>query len=109
MALSILAGCGTVRSWYQKESSGPHSVTIQWKASTSPVAGYNVYREARPKGPVKLNAKPVPDTQYVDQYVETGVTYTYYITSVNSKGLESRPSELVSVTVPTTSTPPAQQ
>ena len=98
-----------MRSWYQEETSGPHSVTIQWKASTSPIAGYNVYREAPPKGPVRLTAKPIPDSQFVDRYVQAGVTYTYYVTSVDAKGLESRPSELISVTIPTTSAPAAKQ
>jgi fibronectin type 3 domain-containing protein len=111
VALSVSAGCGKLRSWYtpaQKETDNPHSVTITWTASKSPVAGYNVYRLSTSSGPVKLTNGIVLGIQYTDRTVEAGHTYSYYVTSVDSKGMESNPSGNITVTVPTTVTPPAK-
>ena len=79
----------------------PHTVTLTWNASTSKVAGYNVYRSYPPGAPfVKLTPQPVAGDQYVDTAAESGNTYTYYVTAVNSKGAESPPSTPVFATVP---------
>jgi hypothetical protein len=108
--LSFLAGCGKVRSWYApKESDNPHSVTIDWTASTSSVAGYNVYRSSPPGAPVKLTFGIVSGTKYVDRTVEGGLTYSYFVTAVDSNGRESKPSASITVEVPTTVTPPDKQ
>jgi fibronectin type 3 domain-containing protein len=110
VALSLLPGCGKLRSWYtQKGADNPHSVTITWNASKSQVAGYNVYRESQPGGPVKLTTSIVSDTQFTDKTVEAGQTYSYYVTSVDFKGLEGTPSAKIMVTIPKTVTPPAKQ
>ncbi len=109
-ALSLLAGFGNLRSLHaQKESDNPHSVTIDWSASNPPVAGYNVYRVSPPGAPVKLTIKIVSGTQYIDRTVEAGHTYSYTVTAVDFKGIESRPSAKITVTVPSTVTPPAKQ
>jgi fibronectin type 3 domain-containing protein len=84
----------------QEEPDEPHSVTITWVAGKTPVAGYNVYREFQYGGPVKLTAQIIPGTQYTDTTVKRGRTYSYYVTSVDSKGTESVPSERITVTVP---------
>lgn len=84
------------------KASNPHSATITWTASTSPVVGYNVYRSTPQNRVVKLTRKPINATEYTDKTVEAGETYIYSVTSVDSKGVESRPSEGVSVTVPVT-------
>ena len=47
-----------------------------------------------------LNSSPDPQTTYVDSTVQTGVTYDYVITSVDSSGLESAPSNEVTATIP---------
>jgi fibronectin type 3 domain-containing protein len=86
-----------------------HSVTISWTASTSPVAGYYVYRVYGLRGPDRLTNAIVPRTQYTDGTVGAGQTYSYYVTSVDSKGIESKPSEKITVTIPTKVTPPARQ
>jgi len=66
------------------------------------VAGYYVYRTNPPgKNYIKLNSEPLPATQYTDTTVEAGHTYTYYITAVDSKKMESPASKVVSATVPT--------
>ena len=110
VAFSLLTGCGKQRSQAaQKEANNPHSATISWTPSVSAVAGYNVYRELPPNGPVKLTPGIVSGTQYTDKTVEGGRTYFYYVTSVDSKGVESAPSGKITVTIPTTVTPPAKQ
>jgi fibronectin type 3 domain-containing protein len=112
VALTALAGCGKLRSWFtptQKDSDNPHSVTIGWTAGSSPVAGYNVYRASPPSGPVKLTVRIVSGTQYTDRTVEAGHMYSYSVTSVDFKGIESISSSNITVTVPTTVTPPAKQ
>jgi Fibronectin type III domain len=79
---------------------GPkHSVNLSWKASTSPVVGYNVYRRGT-SGQIKLNSEPVTGTTYVDSTVQSGQTYFYAIKAVNAKGTESTTSNEVRADVP---------
>jgi fibronectin type 3 domain-containing protein len=108
--LAILPGCGKFHSLYaQKEPDNPHSATITWTASTSSVAGYNVYRESQSGPATQLTNGLVPGTQYTDKTVEAGHTYSYFVKSVDSKGVESGPSEKITVTIPTTATPPTNK
>jgi fibronectin type 3 domain-containing protein len=100
--LSFFTGCAKVRGLFSPSApENPHFVTISWIASKSPVAGYYVYREWQYSGPVRLTPKIVEGTQYVDGTVQAGRTYSYYVTSVDSKGLESKPSEKIWATMPT--------
>lgn len=81
-------------------SPGPqHSVHLSWKASTSAVAGYNVYRRGT-SGTTKINSKPVTGTSYIDSSVEPGQTYYYVAKAVSSTGTESAPSNEVQAMVP---------
>jgi len=78
-----------------------HSVTLGWIASTSPVAGYNVYRSTISGGPyAKLNSSAVNSTSYTDSTVQSGQTYFYSATSVDSSGNESPFSTEVTATIP---------
>ena len=102
MALAIvllLVGCGK-HSAGQEVSHKPHSVTLSWVASTSKVVGYNVYRSYSGTPFLKLTPRPVSTNQYIDATAEGGKTYTYYVTSVDSKGAESQPSAQQVVAVP---------
>ena len=108
-ALSLLAGCGRLRRWYaraQKESNGRHSVMITWAPSQSEVAGYYVYRFSSPDDLARVSSGIVSATQYTDKTVEGGKTYTYYVKSVDLKGIESPPSEKITVKVPRRWFPP---
>lgn len=79
----------------------PHSVALTWTASTSVVSGYNVYSSTVTGGPyTKLNSTPVASTGYTDSTVQSGLTYFYVVTSVDSNGVESAFSAEVSATVP---------
>jgi hypothetical protein len=78
-----------------------HSASLSWVASTSPVTGYNCYSSTVPGGPyVKLNTLPIAATSYTDLTVQTGKTYYYVVTSVNSNNVESAFSTQVSATIP---------
>ena len=91
-----LAGSGTGVATVQ------HSVSLSWQASTSSVAGYNVYRGAQSGGPYQtVNSALVPATDYTDNSVAAGQTYYYVLTSVDSEGLESVQSNQVKAVVPT--------
>ena len=112
VALLLVAGCGKKlggETQRPPEPVNPHSVTISWVASPSQVAGYNVYRSSGSGSPVRLTNGIVTGTQYTDRTVAAGQTYTYYVTSVDLKGIESKPSGKITATVPTTVTPPAKQ
>ena len=110
MSLLLLAGCGKLHNLYaQMGSDKPHSVTIRWTASVSRVAGYNVYRTSPSTGRIKVTSNIIHDTQFIDKTVGAGRTYSYSVTSVDFKGVESVPSGIVTVTIPAQGAPPAQQ
>jgi hypothetical protein len=78
-----------------------HSVSLSWSATTSPVAGYNIYRGVQSGGPyAKLTASPAPGTNYSDNAVQAGATYYYVATAVNSSSQESGYSNQTVATVP---------
>ena len=78
-----------------------HSASLSWIASTSTVIGYNCYSSAVSGGPyVKLNALPIATTSYTDLTVQSGTTYYYVVTSVDSNNVESAFSSQVSATIP---------
>ncbi len=108
-ALSLLAGGTPLTNVFaQNGSDKPHSVTITWNASSSPVAGYNVYRALPPATPVKLTKKVVAGTRYIDKAVRAGQTYSYSVTAVDIKGVESAPSGIITVTIPSDGASPAK-
>jgi hypothetical protein len=78
-----------------------HSVALSWTASTSTVAGYNVYRGGVSGGPyTKQDSSLVAPTSYTDTAVQTGLTYYYVVTAVDSSGVESVYSNEVSAAIP---------
>jgi hypothetical protein len=82
-------------------ASSTHSVALSWTASSSTVAGYNVYVSPSSAGPYSLlNSSPVPNTSFVDTNVQAGDTYYFRITSVSSSYQESAPSAAVPAVIP---------
>ena len=77
-------------------------VALSWTASTSPgVAGYNAYRSTVSGGPYTLlNSSLIATTSYNDVMVQSGYTYYYVTTAVDSQGLESVYSNEAAATVP---------
>jgi hypothetical protein len=77
-----------------------YTVNLSWDASTSQVAGYNIYRSSSLKGTYsRINPSLDPGTAFTDGTVASGATYYYDVTSVNSSGEESSPCAPVKVTV----------
>jgi hypothetical protein len=82
-------------------ASVQHSVALSWNASTSTVAGYNVYRGTVSGGPyAKINSSLVAVLDYTDSTVQSSTTYFYVTTAVDSSGNESGFSNEVSATIP---------
>jgi fibronectin type 3 domain-containing protein len=78
-----------------------HSVSLTWTASTSSVIGYNTYRGTVSGGPyTKLTGSPNSATSYTDSTVQSGTTYFYTVTSVDSNNVESAYSSEVSAVIP---------
>ena len=78
-----------------------HSATLTWTASTSPAIGYNVYRSTVSGGPyTKVTASVTSGVTYSDTSVQSGQTYYYVVTAVNSSLVESVFSSQVSATIP---------
>ena len=90
-ATVTLSGTGVVQ----------HSVALSWIASTSSVAGYNVYRGAVTGGPyTKINSSLITALTFTDTAVQSGTTYYYVATAVDSSGSESVNSNEVSAAIP---------
>ena len=78
-----------------------HSVTLSWNPDSSPVAGYNVYRGSASAGPFsRINSALDVTTGFNDANVQSGQTYYYAVTAVNSSGLESGYSNSVRAVIP---------
>ncbi len=75
-------------------------VRLSWSASSSPVAGYNVYRGTKPGAYARINTALDTHTAFMDSTVVSGVTYYYAATGVSSSGEESTYSAPVQVAVP---------
>lgn len=83
------------------QSASGHSVALSWSASNSPVTGYNVYRGNASGGPYsKINSTLNLTTSYTDSSVQSGTTYYYVTTAVNSQGAESSYSNQAVASVP---------
>jgi Abnormal spindle-like microcephaly-assoc'd, ASPM-SPD-2-Hydin len=97
VAVVSLTGTGTT------DTTVAHQVDLSWNApdgSSDPVAGYNIYRSTGSGSAQLMNASIDPQTAYVDSAVVSGFTYNYTVTSVDNNGVESVPSNQVSVTIP---------
>jgi Abnormal spindle-like microcephaly-assoc'd, ASPM-SPD-2-Hydin/HYDIN/CFA65/VesB-like, Ig-like domain/Cep192 domain 4 len=78
-----------------------HTVALNWGASTSSVAGYNIYRSSvSGSSYAKVNSSLVGGVSFTDSNVQTGQTYYYVATSVDANGNESVYSNEVPAVVP---------
>ena len=79
-----------------------HTVELSWNASTpTPVAGYNVYRATSLTGSYsRINSVLNPSMNYGDSTVQSGQTYYYATTAVDSTGAESTYSNKVQAAIP---------
>ncbi len=82
-------------------SVAKHYVDLRWTPSASAVLGYNIYRGTQSGGPyAKINLSPHPVTAYSDQSVQSGSTYYYVTTAVNSLNMESTRSNETVAEIP---------
>jgi hypothetical protein len=81
----------------------PLAVDLSWSppSSSDPIAGYNIYRAASSAASfARLNASVNSPSSFMDSTVTPGATYQYYVTTVDSSGTESTPSNTATVAVP---------
>jgi hypothetical protein len=81
-----------------------HHVTLHWKA-VKPIPGvtavtYNVYRGAASGGTHMKIASGITSLTYDDANAESGKTYSYVVTAMDQRGLESRFSSEVRAVIP---------
>lgn len=81
----------------------PHYVSLTWVTSVSPsVAGYNIYRGSTSGGPyTKLNSSLIVGTNYTDNTVQSGQSYYYVGTAVDTSSTESGYSNQTMAVIPT--------
>ena len=78
-----------------------HTVSLSWTASTSVVAGYNVYRSTTSgTGYTKMNGSLISLVSYTDSSVVNGTTYYYVTTAVDGTGTESSNSNEAAAVIP---------
>ena len=93
-AVVVLSGTG---------AAIPHEVDLSWDApssSSDPVASYNIYRSTGSGAFQQMNSSANPQAVYVDPTVVSGVRYNYIVKSVDSVGVESVPSNQITVAIP---------
>ncbi len=80
-----------------------YQANLTWDAptTTDPIAGYNVYRAISGSSAYQLlNSSVDAQTSYVDSTVQSGDSYEYYVETVDTSGVSSAPSSVVSLVVP---------
>jgi fibronectin type 3 domain-containing protein len=91
----VLAGCGAVS---QPEGAAVHYVSLTWNASSS-ATHYNVYRSEIPGGFYGLIGSTEKLT-FTDLNIDSGTTFYYVCTAVDSAGRESAFSNEARATIP---------
>jgi len=82
-------------------ATAAHGVSLRWNASSTAVAGYNVYRGSTPSGPyTKINPVLDASTNYLDSSVQSGKTYYYVTTAISTGGAESKYSNQMQAVIP---------
>jgi hypothetical protein len=77
------------------------SVNLTWSDSSTGLSGFNVYRGATTGGPyAKINPSLTLSTSYTDSSVQSGSTYYYVTTAVDTTGAESSYSNESAATIP---------
>lgn len=81
-----------------------HQVELDWDAppiSADPIAGFRVFRSSDGGASFQMiSTTLVTQTTFVDNEVQSGLTYGYVVRSVDIAGNESAPSGMTSVAIP---------
>lgn len=76
-------------------------VRLVWRGSESEdLAGYVVYRRGAEGDFARVSREPLQETEFVDESVSRGQTYSYRVTAVDRLGNESGPGAEVRASVP---------
>jgi hypothetical protein len=76
-------------------------VRLIWRATEADdLAGYFVYRRGAEGDFTRVTPQPLQETEYVDEAVSPGQTYSYRVTAVDQLGNESGPGAEVRASVP---------
>jgi hypothetical protein len=79
----------------------PHSVALSWAPAVSGVTGFKTYVSMVSGGPyVEMGSVPSTTPAYTDSSVQSGQTYFYVVTAVNSSNQESLYSSEVAAIIP---------
>jgi hypothetical protein len=82
-------------------AAAAHSVSLVWTGAVSGVTGYHAYSSTTPGGPfVRMTSSPLANPSYTDSSVQSGRTYYYAVTAVNSSNQESAYSSVVTAIIP---------
>jgi hypothetical protein len=82
-------------------AAATHSIVLSWASAGSGVTGFNTYASTISGGPfVKMTSTPLASPSYTDTSVQSGHTYYYVVTAVNSSNQESAYSSEVTAIVP---------
>jgi fibronectin type 3 domain-containing protein len=99
LALLLLAGCGVVSPVnVAGNQAANHYVTLSWNASNG-ATHYRIYRSSIAGGYYGLVGSTA-DLTFTDQNVNSGATYYYVCTALDSAGTESGYSNEAGVTIP---------
>jgi len=85
-------------------TTGIHTVSLSWTASTTTGVTYNVYRATTSGGynyAAPLNSAPIAGTSFTDCNVALGQPYYYVIRAVDGSGNQSVSTTEITVTIPT--------
>ncbi len=81
-----------------------YQVKLSWSlpsSSSDATAGFDIYREASGGSSYQLlNQTPISSSSYTDTTVANGVTYDYYVESVDASGNQSGPSNVFTAAIP---------
>jgi hypothetical protein len=66
-----------------------HSVNLNWVASTTPSVSYKVYRGTISGGPYTFLSSAGTTISFTDTNVQSGITYYYVVTALDSSNNES--------------------
>jgi fibronectin type 3 domain-containing protein len=96
-----LCACGSHPGTSGPPDNTKYQVQLSWTENNDadPAIGFNIYRNG-PAGVEQLNSSPVTSTSYLDTSVISGQTYTYNVMSVDAAGVQSQPSNIITVAVP---------
>ena len=77
-----------------------HSVDLNWTASTTAGVSYNIYRGTISGGPYTFLSSAGTTTSFTDSNVQSGITYYYVVTALDSSNNESVYSNQAQAVIP---------